>query len=101
VTCSDGSSTKRETPTGETAQALKQEKPPVGALRAWKTPSLTRRQITILGERTVEYLDRKGQRWDLHRFVEPRDGTLVGYQDGVGLDDDKEPWLRGRPWKLD
>ena len=96
--CSDGSSTRRgDGPVDKAAAALEQIKAPAGASRAWQTPGLTRRDIVLLGERTVEYLDRKGHRYDLNRFVEMRDGRLLGYQSGVGLDRDG-PWLRAEPW---
>jgi hypothetical protein len=97
--CSDGSSTRRgDGPVDEAAAALKQIKAPAGASRAWHTPGLKRREIVLLGEKTVEYLDRKGHRYDLNRFVEMREGRLLGYQSGVGLDRDG-PWLRAEPWK--
>ena len=96
--CSDGSSSRRGGVIDVGSDALEQISAPAGARRAWQTPGLKRREIVLLGEKTVEYLDRKGHRYDLNRFFEMREGRLLGYQSGVGLDRDG-PWLRAEPWK--
>lgn len=86
--CSDGSTTERFKP----LEAFRQ---PTGAIRAWRTPGLTRREIAVLGSPTVEYVDKNGERHDMEILVERRDGRLYAYQDGIGLDGDK-PWMVGR-----
>jgi hypothetical protein len=62
LVCSDGSVSDKV--------ALQEIKPPAESRRAWHTPGLKRRSITVLGERTVEYLDAKGQRHDYYQLVE-------------------------------
>jgi hypothetical protein len=92
LVCSDGSASGKV--------ALQEIKPPTEGRRAWHTPGLKRRSITVLGERTVEYLDAKGQRHDYYQLVELRDGTLLLFEDGVGTVDGPVVALRARPFDV-
>jgi hypothetical protein len=88
--CSDGSTSMSEF-------SLEVFRASVGARRAWRTPGLTRRRVIVLGSRTVEYVDRKGDRHDLFTYVEKQDGLLYAYQDGVGIDEMRDkPWMVGK-----
>jgi len=72
---------------------------PSGARRAWESPGLKRSKIKVLGVETIEFKDKYGGRHDFRRFVELSDGTLLGYEEGVGSEpgEKAKPWMEGRP----
>ncbi len=86
--CADGSSSRDGTSKNSQAP-LRSIKPPAGAKRAWQTPGLTCRSAFVLGHKTTECLTATGDRQDRNTFVENIDGTLLQYQDGIGLAGDK------------
>lgn len=86
--CADGSLAARK--------VLAAVPPPPGAKRAWQTPGLKRRPLTVLGMATHEYVDAKGGRHDLDRYVELKTGELAVYQDGIGVDDADKPYMTAR-----
>jgi hypothetical protein len=68
----------------------------------WETPDAKREVAIVLNTETVRYRDRKGDVVDFNRFVEIEDGTLLGWEIGVGdtPGETKKPWFHGRPVSL-
>lgn len=89
--CADGSTSRdrQSSPDKVARSPLQPTKAPAGARRAWQTPGLKCRSTIILGQATTECLTSDGDRDDRNTFVELLDGTLLQYQDGVGLTNGK------------
>lgn len=97
--CTDGSVSRND----EFPNRLVSMKPPGGAKRAWQSPGLKMRTTTVLGSRTVEWIDSSGKRFDYRRLVELEDGSLLFYESGVGSHTEAPlaEAHRGRPFPLD